>query len=63
MLAAGKSAKIKVVAKDSFIEVFLNGANILRAHDTTFANGYIGFRIYGWEDAPCDAAFSGVTFH
>ncbi len=62
MVAAGKSAKLKVVAKGSLIEVYLNGANILRAHDTTFTSGYIGFRIYGWADAPCDATFSSVNF-
>ena len=62
MVAAGKSAKLKVVAKGSLIEVYLNGANILRAHDSTFTNGYIGFRIYGWADAPCDATFSDANF-
>jgi hypothetical protein len=63
LVATGKSAKIKVVAKGSLIQVFLNGANVLRAHDTTFTNGYIGFRIYGWQDYPCDATFSSVAFH
>ncbi len=59
----GKPFKIQVVAKGSSIEVFLNGANILRAHDTTFTNGFIGFRVYGWGDYPCDATFSGVSFY
>jgi hypothetical protein len=45
--APGQSFKIEVVAKGSSIQVFLNGANILRAHDTTFTNGFIGFRVYG----------------
>jgi hypothetical protein len=36
LVATGKSAKIKVVAKGSLIQVFLNGANVLRAHDATF---------------------------
>ena len=63
LVATGKSAKIKVVAKGSSIQVFLNGANVLRAHDTTFTNGCIGFRVYGWGDAPCDATFSGVSFY
>lgn len=62
LVATGKSAKIKVVAKGSLIQVFLNGANVLRAHDTTFASGYIGFRVYGWGDFPCDATFSRVKF-
>jgi RNA polymerase sigma factor (sigma-70 family) len=63
LVATGKSAKIKVVAKGSSIQVFLNEANVLRVHDTTFTNGYIGFRIYGWQDFPCDATFSDVAFH
>ena len=62
MVAAGKPAKIKVVAQGSLLEVFLNGASIVRAHDSTFTNGYIGLRIYGWADAPCDATFSSVNF-
>jgi len=62
LAATGHSAKIKVVAKGSSIQVFLNGANVLRAHDTTFATGYIGFRVYGWGDSPCDATFSRVNF-
>ena len=62
LAATGHSAKIKVVAKGSSIQVFLNGANVLRAHDTTFTNGYIGFRVYGWGDSPCDATFSHVSF-
>jgi RNA polymerase sigma factor (sigma-70 family) len=60
--APGKSFKIKVVAKGPLIEVFLNGANILRAHDATFTNGYIGLRVYGWGDYPCDATFSDLAF-
>jgi hypothetical protein len=62
LVATGKSAKIKVVAKGSLIHVFLNGADVLRAHDTTFTTGYIGFRVYGWGDSPCDATFSHVNF-
>jgi hypothetical protein len=62
LVATGKSAKIKVVAKGSLIEAFLNGANVLRAHDTTFTNGYIGLRAYGWGDNPCDSTFSAISF-
>jgi len=63
LAATGKSANIKIVAKGSFIQVFLNGANVLRAHDTNFTSGSIGFRVYGWADAPCDATFSSVKFY
>jgi hypothetical protein len=62
LAATGKSAKIEVVARGSSIQVFLNGANVLRAHDTTFTNGFIGLRVYGWGDSPCDATFSRVRF-
>jgi hypothetical protein len=63
LAAAGKLAKIKVVAKGSSIQIFLNGADVLRAHDTNFTTGCIGFRVYGWADSPCDATFSGVKFY
>ena len=63
LVATGKSAKIKVVTKGFSIQVFLNGADVLRTHDTNFTTGYIGFRVYGWEDSPCDATFSSVTFN
>jgi hypothetical protein len=63
MATVGKSAKIKVVAKGPLITVFLNGNKILQDRDTTFARGYIGFRIYGWVDFPCDATFSHVNFY
>jgi hypothetical protein len=63
LVATGKSAKLKVVAKGSSIQVFLNGANVLRIHDTAFTNGYIGLRVYAWGDFPCDATFSGVSFY
>jgi len=59
----GQSAKITVMAKGPLITVFLNGEKVLQAHDTTFTTGYIGLRIDGWEDFPCDATFSHVTFH
>jgi len=63
LAATGKSARLKVVARGSSIQVFLNGENILRAHDATFADGYLGFRVYGWGDYPCDSTFSSVSFH
>jgi RNA polymerase sigma factor (sigma-70 family) len=62
LAATGRSAEIKVVAKGPLITVLLNGANVLRVHDTTFTSGSIGLRVYGWEDSPCDATFSSVKF-
>lgn len=62
LLTVGQSAKIKVTANGFQITVFLNGEKVLQAHDTTFGTGYIGFRIYGWGDFPCDATFSHVSF-
>jgi hypothetical protein len=62
LLNVGMTAKIKVVARGSAIEVFLNGDKILQSHDETFASGYIGFRVYGWADFPSDATFSNVSF-
>jgi hypothetical protein len=62
LLTVGKSAKIKVTAKGSLFTVFLNGEKVLQAHDATYTSGYLGFRIYGWADFPCDATFSHVKF-
>jgi hypothetical protein len=59
----GSSAKMKVVARGPAIEVRMNGEKILQARDTTFKSGYIGFRVYGWGDYPCDATFANVRFH
>ena len=61
--AIGQTAKIKVIARGSSIEVQLNGAKILHASDSTFATGHIGLRIFGDSNYPCDATFSKVTFH
>lgn len=59
----GLSAKIKVVARGSLIEVWVNGKKLLQATDDTFATGRIGLRIYGDPNYPCDATFSNVTIH
>jgi fructan beta-fructosidase len=62
VLTVGHSAKIKVVARGSAIEVFLNGTKVMQAEDTTFATGYIGLRICGYSSSyPCDATFSHVN--
>jgi DNA-directed RNA polymerase subunit RPC12/RpoP len=61
--AIGQTAKIKVIARGSSIEVQLNGAKILHASDSTFATGHIGLRIFGDSSYPCDATFSKMTFH
>lgn len=63
LLGTRLSAKIKVVARGSLIEIFVNGVKVIQTNDSTFATGSIGFRIYGQADAPCDATFSKVTFH
>jgi hypothetical protein len=63
LLGTRQSAKIKVVARDSLIEIFVNGVKVIQTNDWAFATGFIGFRIYGQADAPCDATFSKVTFH
>lgn len=63
MTRIGTSAKLKVIARGPTIEVRLDGAKVLQARDTTFSSGRIGFRIYGWGDYPCDAAFSEVRFY
>lgn len=64
LLTVGYSARIKVVAKGPVIQVFLNGAKVLGAEDTTFTTGNLGLRISGFSSSyPCDATFSDVKFY
>ena len=58
----GQSAKIAVAAKGSWLKIQLNDVTVLRVKDTTFTSGFVGFRIYGNAEYPCDATFSKVTF-
>lgn len=61
VVAAGRSARITVVAKGPLIKVYLNGDKLLEAADTTFTNGYLGFRIFGGGSVyPGSATYSGV---
>ena len=57
----GCSAKVTVAAKGPWLEARLNGVPVLRTKDTTFTSGFIGLRIFGDPDSPCDATFSNLT--
>ena len=59
----GQSAKIAVTTRGPVMEVRLNDVRVLRVMDTTYATGFIGLRIFGDPEHPCDATFSNVTFH
>jgi len=59
----GQSAKIEVSAKGPWILVRLNGVIVLRCKDTTYSAGFIGLRIFGDGDYPCDATFSNVVYY
>jgi hypothetical protein len=59
----GQSAKITVAAQGPSFEIRLNDVTVLRVKDTTFDSGFIGLRIYGDPNSPCDATFSNLTFH
>jgi len=58
----GASAKLTFKAKGPWLEVFLNNKSVIRVKDKTFSSGFIGLRMYGTEEYPCDAAFSNLTF-
>ena len=58
----GQSAKIGVSTRGPWIEVRLNDVTVLRVKDATFASGFIGLRIFGDPNAPCDATYSNLTF-
>ena len=59
----GQAAKITVIAKGPWFEGRLKDVTVFRVKDTTFSSGFIGLRIYGWADSPCDAEYSNLTFH
>jgi RNA polymerase sigma factor (sigma-70 family) len=59
--APGQAEKFTFSAKGRRLEVRLNDVTILRTNDTTFASGFIGLRVYGWGDVPCDGTFSNLT--
>ena len=59
----GQSAKITVAVQGPSFEIRLNDVTVLRVKDTTFDSGFIGLRIYGDPNSPCDATFSNLTFH
>jgi hypothetical protein len=59
----GRSAKITVVATGPWMEVRLNDAKVFCVKDAEFASGFLGLRIYGWGDFPCDATYDKLTFY
>jgi RNA polymerase sigma factor (sigma-70 family) len=61
--APGQLEKFTLTARGSHLEVRLNDVPILKANDTTFTSGFIGLRVYGWGDIPCDGVFSNLTIY
>ena len=59
----GQSVKVSVTAHGPSFEVRLNDVTVLETQDATFDSGYIGLRIFGDSDSPCDATYSNLTFH
>jgi RNA polymerase sigma factor (sigma-70 family) len=59
--AMDRTVKITVIARGSLIEVSLSGVPVLRVVDTTFSTGFVGFRITGDKNWPCDASYSKVS--
>ena len=59
--APGQLEKFTFTANGSHLEIRLNDVTILKANDTTFTSGFIGLRVYGWGDMPCDGVFSNLS--
>jgi hypothetical protein len=57
----GKFEKLTFSARGSRLEVRLNDLPVIRTNDTAFASGYLGLRIYGDSNLPCDATFYNLT--
>lgn len=58
----GQTAKIRVIARGSLIEVLVDGKKVLQARDSTFNAGRIGIAISGNANVARDATFSKVSF-
>ena len=59
----GPAARIAVTAKGPWMTVRLNDVTVFRVADTNYSSGFIGLRIFGTEEYPCDATFSRLIFH
>jgi len=57
----GQMEKITFTARGSRLEVFMNDVSVIRTNDSTFDSGFIGLRIYGDPNYPCDGVFSNLT--
>ena len=62
MSSIGQTAKIKVIARGSLMEVWVDGKKLLQARDSTYTAGRIGIAISGNPNLPGDATFSKVSF-
>lgn len=58
--AVNQNAKLSVVAAGDSFTIKLNGTEVLRAKDATYASGRVGFRIYGDSQLSCFAVFTDV---
>jgi len=56
------SSRIAVNAQGPRLTVRLNDVTVFRVTDTNYHSGFIGLRIFGTGDYPCDATFSEITF-
>lgn len=57
----GQSAELSVAAVGSTLKVSLNGREVLKRNDLTYASGRVGLRVYGDAVQPCDATFSNLA--
>jgi hypothetical protein len=39
-----------------------NDVSVIRHKDTSYPSGFVGLRIYGWGDFPCNATYSQLKF-
>ncbi|MFN7138358.1 MAG: family 16 glycoside hydrolase [Limisphaerales bacterium] len=62
MAGSGHSAKIDITANGPWIEVRLNGVTVIRTKDMTYSKGFIGLRIFGRGNHPCNASYSHLNF-
>jgi hypothetical protein len=60
MVQVRDTVRMRLQARSQNLTLFLNGREVARATDATYAEGRIGLRVFADGDGPCDATFTNV---
>jgi serine/threonine-protein kinase len=60
MVQLRDTVRMRLLARDQQLTLFLNGREVARATDATYTQGRVGLRVFADADGPCDATFANV---